>query len=351
MEPDAHSGPAHTRTLAVRVEQTGARPLVGARRDPRSAQARAGADGGRSPDRRRDPPHARRCRDRGRAGAALTRIRAEQPSVAFEASPGTGGECCRDPVSRSRALAGCALDAGFAKRLGARDRRSARLLARADPGALRRLDRRAGARRRPRAPRRGPLAHRASASSSAASRSTASPRRTAASSWRCSWPTCTARRRRAEADPFAKLARHFELRVNASVDLDTLTLRRVGAAERSTEPGSESTLWRDARRGRRVARRSGRHGRRRQRGARALRRRGRRAAARRAAQSLADCRPVHPRHLRALALPRERDAAPGMFASGGMLDSCYMWRRGGFLAQRIDAELHAFRKAGPEREG
>jgi hypothetical protein len=34
---------------------------------------------------------------------------------------------------------------------------------------------------------------------------------------------------------------------------------------------------------------------------------------------------------------------PGMMASGGMLDSCYMWRRGGFLAQRIETELETFR--------
>jgi len=42
---------------------------------------------------------------------------------------------------------------------------------------------------------------------------------------------------------------------------------------------------------------------------------------------------------------RSRTAAgsPSLFASGGMLDSCYMWRRGGFLSQRIEAELRTFR--------
>lgn len=52
-----------------------------------------------------------------RATCRVREIRAEQPSVAFEPGPGTGGECCRDPVRRIEALAGAALDAGFAKRL------------------------------------------------------------------------------------------------------------------------------------------------------------------------------------------------------------------------------------------
>ena len=52
-------------------------------------------------------------------GPRLHSIRAEQPDVAFEPSPGTGGECCRDPVRRIEALAGAALDEGFARRLGA----------------------------------------------------------------------------------------------------------------------------------------------------------------------------------------------------------------------------------------
>jgi hypothetical protein len=41
----------------------------------------------------------------------------EQPHVAFEASPATAGECCRDPASRLQALVGSRFDAGFAKRL------------------------------------------------------------------------------------------------------------------------------------------------------------------------------------------------------------------------------------------
>jgi len=46
-------------------------------------------------------------------------IRVEQPFVAIEAAPETGGECCRDPASRLLELQGEKLDHGFARRLGA----------------------------------------------------------------------------------------------------------------------------------------------------------------------------------------------------------------------------------------
>ena len=48
----------------------------------------------------------------------LDDIVARQPTVAFEPSALTGGESCRDPVDRIRALAGSRLDDGFARRLG-----------------------------------------------------------------------------------------------------------------------------------------------------------------------------------------------------------------------------------------
>lgn len=52
------------------------------------------------------------------AGLVLDEIGAQQPTVAFEPSPVTRGESCRDPIDRVRALAGARLDAGFARRLG-----------------------------------------------------------------------------------------------------------------------------------------------------------------------------------------------------------------------------------------
>ncbi len=49
----------------------------------------------------------------------LERIEAAQPVVAFEPSPITGGESCRGPIERIRALSGARLDAQFDKRLRA----------------------------------------------------------------------------------------------------------------------------------------------------------------------------------------------------------------------------------------
>ena len=36
-------------------------------------------------------------------------------------------------------------------------------------------------------------------------------------------------------------------------------------------------------------------------------------------------------------------ARPGMMAGGGMVDSCYMWRRGGAMHQRMTGDLAAMR--------
>jgi hypothetical protein len=53
------------------------------------------------------------------ATATLERVTAAQPSVAFEPTAVTEGESCRDPIRRIEALAGTALDAGYARRLAA----------------------------------------------------------------------------------------------------------------------------------------------------------------------------------------------------------------------------------------
>jgi hypothetical protein len=53
------------------------------------------------------------------ASARIERLDAAQPTVAFEATPETGGDSCRDPVPRLQALVGERVDAGFVRRLGA----------------------------------------------------------------------------------------------------------------------------------------------------------------------------------------------------------------------------------------
>jgi hypothetical protein len=52
------------------------------------------------------------------ASAVLETIAADQRSIAFEATPLTEGESCRDPIERVRALAGTRLDGGWARRVG-----------------------------------------------------------------------------------------------------------------------------------------------------------------------------------------------------------------------------------------
>lgn len=49
----------------------------------------------------------------------IARLEIAQPVVAMERSAATGGECCRDPAPRLQQLVGTAFDADFPKRLGA----------------------------------------------------------------------------------------------------------------------------------------------------------------------------------------------------------------------------------------
>jgi hypothetical protein len=53
------------------------------------------------------------------ANARILAVSTAQPTVAFEATPLSGGDSCRDPAPRLSALVGERLDAGFVRRLGA----------------------------------------------------------------------------------------------------------------------------------------------------------------------------------------------------------------------------------------
>jgi len=48
----------------------------------------------------------------------LAALETRQPTVAFEPTPTTGGDCCRDPAPRLQALVGERVDADFPKRVG-----------------------------------------------------------------------------------------------------------------------------------------------------------------------------------------------------------------------------------------
>jgi hypothetical protein len=50
-------------------------------------------------------------------GGRIARLEIAQPVVAMERSAATGGECCRDPAPRLQELVGSAFDASFSKRL------------------------------------------------------------------------------------------------------------------------------------------------------------------------------------------------------------------------------------------
>ncbi|HXK24785.1 MAG TPA: DUF2889 domain-containing protein [Myxococcota bacterium] len=337
---DTRSGPVHTRMLAVRVEERAPsrwsahgvildlrkRGLVPMARDLQTAGV---------------IHHMRVEAEIDVSRAELVRIRAEQPTVAFEASPGTGGECCRDPVSRIESLAGTALDAGFARGLGAAvggprgcshvhtlalcvASTAERALA-ADRALHGEAQRASGTR----------IFQRSLSIDGLAASDGALDLEMQLSDVHFA-PTPP------DADPFAMLARHEELRVHASIDLDTLTLRRLGAAERRTQPGSPEPSWRD--RDADVAWLSGQ-------GAmgglaRAVLARvvdphdaPLRDALLNLSPTLVQCIPAISERWRS----RTAAGSPSLFASGGMLDSCYMWRRGGFLSQRIEAELRDFR--------
>ena len=54
-----------------------------------------------------------------RVAGRLETIRPRMPNVAFEASPSTGGESCRDPIGRIDQLAGLPLDDAYARAVGA----------------------------------------------------------------------------------------------------------------------------------------------------------------------------------------------------------------------------------------
>ena len=54
-----------------------------------------------------------------RAAGRIETIRAEMPTIAFEATPATGGESCRDRIDRVAGLAGTPLAGAYASRVGA----------------------------------------------------------------------------------------------------------------------------------------------------------------------------------------------------------------------------------------
>jgi hypothetical protein len=344
MEFEARGGPAHTRTLGVRVECVGPGRWL-ARGVLLDLRKRGLVPMGGDLQTAGVIHHMRVELELDLRRGVLGQVRAEQPSVAFEATPGTGGECCRDPVSRIEALSGSPLDASFPARLGTSiggPLGCSHVLTLAQcVGATaqraREIDReRHGEQSVWRSGER--VFQRSLAIDGVASPEGGLELVLQLADIHCAPAP-------ADAEPWQRLARHYELRVHASLALERMQLVRATAAERRSDSAFEPGSWRE--RDADVAWLAGRPA---MGGlARAVLERFTapddaplRDALLNLSPTVVQCIPAIAERWRAAGA---NSARPGMMASGGMLDSCYMWRRGGFLAQRVEAELRAFRKS------
>jgi hypothetical protein len=277
--------------------------------------------------------------------ATLLAIRATQPAVAFEPSPGTGGECCRDPVARIETLAGSRLDEGFAKRLGhaiGGPRGCSHVLTLAQlVGSTARqatsLDRSVfGA-----APRR-PAAQRVFERSLAIDGigGDAGPFELVLQLADVHFaPTPDT------AQPFERLVEHREWRLTVEVDLDALTLRGAHASQRRSTREAVGA-WREESAS--VAFLAGCPAMGGLAGACFAALSGDADGDAERAPLLDLCLNLAPAMVQCMAVLAERwrahgeDARPAMMAGGGMTDSCYMWRRDGALGRRVAEELRAY---------
>jgi hypothetical protein len=343
MELEVIGAPAHTRTLVVslaqrspgRIDATGAivdvrkRGLVPMASDLQCAgvihdmRVRAELDP--------DPPR-------------VAAISVEQASVAFEPSLATGGESCRDPRARVDALVGTPLDADATRRLGAALggplgcshvlTLAQLLLSTAHTGLALERARHVGAVR----PDGQRIFHRSLTVDGVLGREGGLylALQQADVHFAPLDPS-------ADIDPLDRFAGRLEIRAQAEVDLDAMALRSLRAAERTSGRDAFYGPWRD--RSERIADLAGRS---------AL---GGMAAAlferlgadaadrplldalRNLAPTLIQCVPaVMERWQSRPGAPR-----PGMMGGSGMTDSCYMWRRGGALHQRMTSDLAAIR--------
>lgn len=271
-----------------------------------------------------DPPH-------------LESIRAEQPTVAFEPRPGTAGECCRDPVQRIEALADSPLDALYPKRLsgaigGPRGCSHvltlAQLLGSTAATALD-LEARVGAASTRREGERFFERNLSIDGLETPDQALALVLQLADVHFAPS---------EVDVPAFDRLGAQREVRVVAEVDLGRMTLRTIDLAERTSGAGDlVSAPWID--RSPEVAALLGRPvmG-------------GMAPALFGVFGEIPEDRPlldtllnVAPALIQCIPAVAGRwqtrdDDAPSMFASGGMADSCYMWRRGGGLEARIARE-------------
>ena len=278
-------------------------------------------------------------------GPTLESIRAEQQNVAFEPSPATGGECCRDPVKRIEALAGTRLDASWSKRLGgaiggprgcSHVLTLAQLMGSCTLAALE-LDR----------ARHGPSPARAEGERVFDRCLSVDGVESPEGDLQLALQLADLHFAPAppDAEALDRLAGQRELRVDALVDLQTMTLTRIAAAERTSDAKTlQDAAWEpcDVRF---LEGRSALVGM-----ARALFEELGDAPEQRPlldlllnlAPGVIQCIPALTRYWQRLRESQPSGKASEAGASGrmtgGMVDSCYMWRRDGALGRRMAAE-------------
>jgi DUF2889 family protein len=267
------------------------------------------------------------------ASATLASIQAAQPSVAFEASATTEGESCRDPIAAVGALAGTRLDAGYARGVSAAIggprgcshlMTLAHLLGSTAAWAL--------ARERPQAAR--PPGQRVFCRDVIIDGHEVATGRLALAIQLHDLRFAPAP---SLARPMERFGEEFEVRLLAEVDVQTFTLTGIEGAERLRTPADLDAPWRA--RHEALAPLAG------------LRLAGGATATlfARFQDATAD-RPLldallmlPPALIQVVAALSEGWAAaytrsPSLVAMGGLPDSCYMWRRGGALTGRREAE-------------
>jgi hypothetical protein len=336
MEIEVTGAPAHTRTLVVSVAQATAgeieasgtlldlrkRGLVPMAADLQTAGV----------------VHDMRVRARiATLPPRLLSIAAEQPSVAFEPSPATGGECCRDPAQRVEALADTPLDPDATRRLAAalggprgcsHVLTLAQLLVSSARTALALEGERHAGISRPRGQR---LFHRSVSIDGMQSRDRLQLALQLADVHFTPLAPVPG------GDPLGRLAGRLEVRVQAEIDLDAMRLRSLRAAERTGGRDAFYGAWRD--RSDRLADLAGRSALGGMAGA-LFERLGADPSDRPLLDALLNLAPALIQCVPAV-IERWQDggpaaARPTMMAGGGMVDSCYMWRRGGALLERFE---------------
>ena len=342
MEFEAIGAPAHTRTLVVSlaqlapdwIEANGA--IVDVRKRGLVPMASDLQTAGVIHD----------MRVRAEIALAPPRVAAigiEQANVAFEPSLATGGECCRDPGPRISALVGTPLDADATRRLGnalggplgcSHVLTLAQLLLSTAHTALA-LDReRHGDAARPDGQR---IFHRSLTVDGVLGRD--GLHLTLQQADVLFAPLVP----REDTDPLERLAGRLEIRAQAEVDPDAMVLRSLRAAERESGRDAFYGAWRD--RSEPLADLAGRSALTGMAGA-LFERLGNRVPDRPLLDALLNLAPTLIQCVPAVMerwQSRPSAPRPGMMAGGGMVDSCYMWRRGGALHRRMVGDLAAIR--------